>query len=123
MYSVEIDPSKRLLIITAQGHVAGPEVDRVRSEVAELIDDAAPGFVVLVDFRFVESMRPETAQPIGEIMDLFAKKQVGSVVRVIPHPSKDVGMNILSQLHYGSRVEVATVKSMAEAIVILADVE
>ena len=121
MYSVEVDPAKRLLVITALGYVAAAEVADVRRQIESILRDAIPGFAVLTDFRFMESMKPETARHIGEIMDLLAQKQVVRVVRVIPEPSKDIGMNILSHLHYGSRVEVVTVSTLAEAIMILAE--
>ena len=121
MYSVETDPAKRLFVISALGHVAAAEVAEVRSQIESLLQDAAPGFVLLADFRFVASMKPETARHIGAIMDLLMRKQVASVVRVIPDPSKDVGMNILSHLHYGSAIEVVTVATLAEAIMILTE--
>ena len=39
---------------------------------------------------------------------------VGLVVRVIPDHSKDIGMNILSIIHYRGKVRIVTVDTVAE---------
>src|SRR4051794_18452832 len=120
MYSVEADPKKRLFVISGTGNVTAPEVARERDEVRQLLEGAASEFYVLADFRFITSMKPEVARNIAEIMDLLAEKKVGGVVRVIPNASHAVGINTLSRLHYGRDVEVFTVKTLAEAVVLLA---
>jgi hypothetical protein len=63
-----------------------------------------PGFRVLVDMTDLESMDYAGAPYIGSIMDLCVTKQVEHVVRVIPNPHKDIGLNIMSYLRYGSKV-------------------
>ena len=40
---------------------------------------------------------------------------VAEVVRVIPDPQKDIGLNILSVFHYSRRVRIVTCESLAEA--------
>jgi hypothetical protein len=45
------------------------------------------------------------------------------VVRVIPDPHKDIGLNILSQFHYGPQIKLATFESLAEALSALMDKE
>jgi len=45
------------------------------------------------------------------------------VVRVIPDPHKDIGLNILSQFHYGPQIKLATFESLAEAFSALMDKE
>jgi hypothetical protein len=42
------------------------------------------------------------------------------VVRVIPDPQKDIGLNILSLFHYRRRVRIVTCKTLAEAMKALA---
>ena len=121
MYSVEADHAKRLFVITLSDHVTSEEVAAGSRELEALLEDAPPGFAVLADFRRVTTMKTETARHIGSVMDQFARKQVGLVVRVIPDRSKDIGLNILSRLHYRSGVELATVDTLAEAIALLLD--
>jgi hypothetical protein len=53
---------------------------------------------------------------IERMMDLFNKKGVETVVRVIPDPHKDIGMNIMSLFHYRRRVHIVTCKTLAEAM-------
>ena len=45
-----------------------------------------------------------------------AEKGVASVTRVIPDPHKDIGLNILSQFHYGPEIEIATFQTLADAL-------
>ena len=121
MYRVEADPGKQVFVITAAGHVTAPEITAGARELETLLEDAEPGFIVLADFRRLESMKPETAQQIGVVMDQFAKKEVAAVIRIVPDRYKDVGLNILSQIHYPSTVEIATVPTLAEAVALLLD--
>ena len=41
------------------------------------------------------------------------------MVRVIPDPQKDIGLNILSQFHYGPNIKLTTVESLAAALSML----
>ena len=122
MYSVEADSTKRIFVITVAGHVTAAEIASGAQQLEILLQDAAPGFAVVADFRRLESMKPETAQHIGLVMDHFAKKEVALVIRIIPDRYKDVGLNILSQIHYRSAVEIATVATLSEALALLLDV-
>ena len=116
MYAVELDRSKRLLVITAAQRVTGDEVKAIAKRVRELLQDIGPGFEVLADFRLLESMDSTAARHIADIMDALAEKQVASVTRVMPDPHKDIGLNILSQFHYGPDVTVTTFETLADAI-------
>jgi len=48
-------------------------------------------------------------------MDFLAGKKVARVVRVVPHPHKDIGFNLMSRFHYGKEVRIATFESLTEA--------
>ena len=123
MYSVESDRSKRLLVISAVGPVTKKEVESVALRVRETMKEVTPGFRVLTDFRWLEWMDPAAAVPLAEIMDTLAEKDVAAVVRVIPDPHKDIGLNILSQFHYGPQITLVTFESLAEALSVLMDKE
>ena len=116
MVSVEIDASKRLLVFSAAGHVSKEEVKRAAEQVRAALQDVAPGLRALTDFRWLESMGPSAAPHIAQIMDVLAEKKVASVIRVIPDPGKDIGMNILSQVHYASELPITTVETLVEAL-------
>ncbi len=123
MYSVEFDRSKQLLVISAAGRVTKEEVESVALRVRELMKEVTPGFRVLTDFRWLERMDPAAVVPLAEIMDALAEKDVAAVVRVVPDPHKDIGLNILSQFHYGPQIKLVTFESLAEALSALMDKE
>ena len=116
MYSVEIDRSKRLLVISALQRVTAEQAKLVTKQVRDLLRDVAPGFRVLADFRWLESMDSAAAHHVADIMDALAEKRVASVTRVMPDPHKDIGLNILSQFHYGPEIQLATFETLADAI-------
>jgi hypothetical protein len=116
MYSVEIDRSKRLLVISALQQVAAEQARVAAKEVRELLRDVVPGFRVLADFRWLESMDSAAAPHVAEIMETLTEKGVASVTRVMPDPHKDIGLNILSQFHYGPEIQIATFASFADAL-------
>jgi anti-anti-sigma regulatory factor len=116
MYSVEIDRSKRLLVISALQRVTAEQAKLVAQQVREVLRDVAPGFRVLVDFRWLESMDSGAAPHVAKIMDRLAEKGVASVTRVMPDPHKDIGLNILSQFHYGPEIQISTFETLADAL-------
>ncbi len=116
MYSVELDRSKRLLVINALQRVTGEQAKQAVQRVRELLHDVAPGFRFLADFRWLDSMDSGAARHVAEIMDAFAEKGVASVTRVMPDPHKDIGLNILSQFHYGPEIKIATFETLADAL-------
>jgi hypothetical protein len=116
MYTVELDRSKRLLVISAAAKVTAEEAKMAAQRIRELLRDVVPGFHAFADFRWLESMDPAAARHIAAIMDALAEKNVASVTRVMPDPRKDIGLNILSQFHYGTNVKIATFETLADAV-------
>jgi anti-anti-sigma regulatory factor len=116
MYAVELDQSKRLLVISAAQTVTAEEAKMAARRIREVLQDVAPGFHVLADFRWLESMDSAAARHIAEMMDALAEKGVASVTRVMPDPRKDIGFNILSQFHYGPEIKITTFDTLADAL-------
>src|SRR5438094_4165211 len=116
MYAVELDRSKRLLVISGSQRVTAEQAKLAARRVRELLQDVAPGFRVLADYRWLESMDSAAARHVAEIMDTLAEKGVASVTRVVPDPHKDIGLNILSQFHYGPEIKIATFETLADAL-------
>jgi hypothetical protein len=102
-------------------HVTAEEAKRTAQQLRAVLEDVTPGFHVLADFRWLESMDSGAARYIAEIMDALAQKKVASVTRVIPDPHKDIGLNILSQFHYGPEIRIATFETLADALQRLAE--
>ncbi len=116
MYAVELDRSKRLLVISGSQRVTAEQAKLAAQRVRELLQDVAPGLRVLADFRWLDSMDSAAARHIAEIMDALAEKGVASVTRVMPDPRKDIGLNILSQFHYGPEIQIGTFQTLADAL-------
>ena len=116
MYSVEADKSKRLVVISAAGRVTKEEAKQAAQRVRDILKDFAPGFRVLADFRWLQSMDTAAARHLAEIMDALTEKKVESVIRVMPDPHKDIGLNILSQFHYGPEIQITTFETLADAL-------
>jgi anti-anti-sigma regulatory factor len=121
MVSVEADDINRLIKINWSENVSADDVRECAEQLGALTADIRPGFRVLADLTGLESMDPTGASYIAAIMDLFAAKQVGLIVRVIPDPHKDIGLNILSYFHYGSQVQIVTHKNRTDALQNLSD--
>jgi anti-anti-sigma regulatory factor len=116
MYAVELDRSKRVLVISGVQRVTAEQAQLAARRVRELLQDVAPGFRVLADYRWLESMDSAAARHVAEIMDTLAEKGVASVTRVVPDPRKDIGLNILSQFHYGPEIKIETFETLADAL-------
>jgi len=120
MFVVETDTTRQLLVLSVAGVITVDEAKETVTRVAETVREMAPGFVALIDFRSLESMSTGAAPFVAQIMDAFAAKEVSAVVRVMPDPHRDIGLNILSQFHYGRDVRLMTFETLADAIQALA---
>src|SRR6186997_1533175 len=116
MYAVELDRSKRLLVISAAQKVTVAEAKMVAKHIHEVLQDVAPGFRVLADFRGLESMDSAAARHIAEIMDALAGKTVSTLYRYMPDPHNDIGLNILSQFHYGPEINIINFETLADSL-------
>jgi hypothetical protein len=116
MVSVEIDRSKRLLVISAAGHVSKEEVKKAADQARRALQDVTPGVRALTDFRCLESMHVSAAPHIAEIMEALAEKQVASLIRIIPDPGEGMRLNILTRFHYSPVLPISTVETLVEAL-------
>jgi hypothetical protein len=111
--------AKQLFLLSYFGQVRRSELERSRGEHKGLVAELNPGFRLLVDLTSLESMKLDCMDAIGAFMGLMDESGVGMVVRVVPDPKKDIGMNILTIFHYPKRPRVVTCRSMVEAGVLL----
>lgn len=115
MLLVTSNKLKQLLCISYIGQVRLEEFQRSRADLTAQLGELSPGFRLLADFSRLESMKLDCAPELGRMMDLIGQAGVGLVVRVIPDPSKDIGMNILTVFHYPQHPRVVTCEKPAEA--------
>ena len=107
--------AKQLLLLSYIGRVRPGDLERSRDELRGLLPELNPGFRLLVDLTSLESIDLDCADVIGELMKLMDQGGVGMVVRVIPDPQKDIGMNILTIFHYRKPRQIVTCQKLMEA--------
>jgi len=115
MVLVTSNKARQLLYINYIGQVRPVDLERHRSDVEALMAELPSGFRVLVDLSELNEMDLDCMTEIGRIMELIDRSGVGLIVRVIPDPTKDIGLNIFSIFHYPHRPQIATCKTMTEA--------
>ena len=119
MFLATINKSKQLLCVSFIGNVTADELVQSYDEVAIMINDLKPGFRLLTDMGRLDSISVDCREQIGKVMELCDQKGVKLIVRVIPDPKKDIGLNILSLFHYSRRPRSVTCDNMLEAAEVL----
>jgi hypothetical protein len=120
MFLATISKSKQLLHFDFIGEVRPEELARGREDAITLIAELKTGFRVLADFTHLNSMSVGCAAEIGKTMELCEEKGVALVVRVMPDPTKDIGLAILTRFHYRNPPQIANCANMVEAARLLA---
>ncbi len=112
---VLFDVSRNMIRMRYNGHVAAAEMKAYADEVRRLLPQVRKGFTVLTDLSGLHSMELDCATELTKVMDEFKVRGVGTVVRIVPDPAKDIGFNILSVVHYRRGVKVVTCQTADEA--------
>jgi hypothetical protein len=115
MFLVTINKPEQILYLSYIGRVGVEDLQRGTQYLGEMLAELSPGFRILADLSRLESMDLACVPEIGKTMELLERCRVGLIVRVIPDPSKDIGMNIISAFHYKNRPHTATCETMEEA--------
>ena len=116
MLLITSNKSKQLLHVSFIGNVWPGDFQSSWEDMITQLAGLSPGFHYLVDLTYLEFMGLDCMAELGRLMELIAQAGVGLVVRVIPDPSKDIGMNILSVFHYPPQLRVVTCQNLAEAV-------
>src|SRR5436190_10771757 len=120
MVKVELDQSRNLFIIRYSDHVGPEQTERALVDVRLTLDKVGRGFRLLADLFHLQSMDVLCAPHIENAMDLFNGKGVSEIIRIIPDPRRDIGLQIMSYFHYSGDVRIVTCESMDEAMNLLA---
>ena len=112
MIQAQVDKVNNLLRVTYAGRVGPAETKRALKDLERLLADLAPGSRLLTNLSNLEEMDLACEPDLKRMMDLCNKKGVERVVRVIPDPHKDIGLNILSLFHYRRGVRIITCETM-----------
>jgi hypothetical protein len=114
------EKSANLLKVSFTGQVRTEDSKRGAERIELLLTELQPGFRLLTDLRSLEAMDLGCVPYIERVMDSCDHKGVGMVIRVIPDPHKDIGLNIMSLFHYSRRVRIVTCETIKEAERVLA---
>ena len=119
MIKFEVDEPKRLLVIRYRGVVEAEETEKGLEQIRNGLTKLQSGFRLLADFSELQSMDVACAPFIEKAMDMCNEKGASMVVRVIPDPHRDIGMQIMSIFHYRGDVQIFTCETLAQAEEIL----
>jgi len=115
----EVDEPKSLLAIRYRGVVRSEETEKGLEQIRNGLAKLQSGFRLLADLSELQSMDVGCAPFIEKAMDMCNEKGASMVVRVIPDPHRDIGLQIMSIFHYGGGVQILTCQTLAEAEEIL----
>jgi anti-anti-sigma regulatory factor len=113
--SYESNVPRRLLEIRYGGVVRAEETEKGLEQLRASLAKLEAGFRVLVDLAELELMDVKCAPFVEKAMDLCNEKGASMVVRVVPDPHRDIGLQIMSVFHYRGDVRIITCQSLAEA--------
>jgi|SRR6267378_6274832 len=116
MLQLNIDKPKNLLKLSYSGHVNVEEAIQYVEQLPPLLAELQPGFFLLTDLSALEVIDFACVPYIKKFMDLANARGVSTIIRVIPDPHKDIGLNIMSLFHYHRGTRVINCKTMQEAL-------
>ena len=119
MIKFETDQARNRFVIRYSGAVAPDESEKGLEQISAGLEKLKRDFHLLADLSDLESMDLKCAPHIEKAMDLCNEKGASLVVRVIPDPHRDIGLQIMSIFHYGGDVKIVTCQNLAEAEEIL----
>lgn len=120
MVEAKFDQTGNVLRVRYGGRVSAEDVRAGADELPALLRPFQPGFRLLADLTTLDEMAMDCVPHLKRMMDLCNDAGVSLVVRVIPDPHKDIGLNIMSLFHYRKRVRIVTCRTLAEAEQLLA---
>lgn len=115
MINLSYDPTHNTVIIDFIGKIDPAQSEDYLASIPKLVPKDKKKFNLLVDLSLVESMDPHMKGPIKQAMEIFNSHGVEMIIRVIPNPHHDIGLNIMSFFHYDKKVRMLTLKSRQEA--------
>ena len=113
-------PGERLVLVRYSGEVREADTAAWVGDASDALKEMPEGFRLLVDMTGLTAMDVACAPHIERVMDHCQERGVSDIVRIIPNPSRDIGMQIMSTFHYPPSVRIGTCSTIEEAIALLA---
>jgi anti-anti-sigma regulatory factor len=115
MFLATSNKSRRLLHMSFLGQITVEELRHGIEDVQALLQELPAGLRVIVDLERLDHMDIGCSELLGKVMETMEKHGVELVVRIIPDPARDIGLNLISLFHYHHRPHVATFKTLTDA--------
>ena len=115
IFEARVDVARNLAHTRYFGDITAAGMQDAAARGEAMLADLKPGFSVFADFREVVSMGLDCVPPLTKIMDLCREHGIGLIIRRLPEPTRDIGINILSTVHYRGKVRTVTVDTVEEA--------
>jgi D-arabinose 1-dehydrogenase-like Zn-dependent alcohol dehydrogenase len=115
MVKLHYDNDQNVVVLEFEGNVDVAEARKSFDEMGKTIPQKGKGFRLLTDFSKLDTIDLSVKSFIEKAMELFKSQGVTEIIRVIPDPNMEVGMNLISTAHYPKNVKVHTVRSRQEA--------
>ncbi len=110
-----LEPTRKLLRLHYRGAVVHDDVAALIPRIEDAVSQLGVGFALVTDFTELEQMDLECVRPITRMMDCCLAAGIGKAIRIIPDPGKDIGMNLLSLVHYRGKVLTVTCETREQA--------
>jgi ABC-type transporter Mla MlaB component len=115
VFDVTIDAPRNLVRTRFAGALTAAEMKAAAGRIETLLPEVKSGFTALTDFSQVLSMDIDCVPHLTKIMDLCRAHGISMIIRVLPEPDKDIGINLLSIVHYRGKVKILSVDTLADA--------
>ena len=112
---VQLHLPKNILRIRYFGVVTAGHMRQGADDMPGHLAQLKQGFTVLTDLSRLEQMEIDASSHLARIMDLCKAAGVGRVIRIMPDRHKDIGLTILSLIHYRRKIPIITCDTLAEA--------
>jgi anti-anti-sigma regulatory factor len=106
----------QLLSLCFSKSVGVEEMSACLRKVEDLVKSMKFEFCLLIDLSGLDTMDRACAGDLGRIMDLCNEKGVSRIVSVVPDPTKDIGLRLLSLFHFKGRVQIQLHGNLPDAI-------
>ncbi len=113
--TVDVDFARKILRIRFCGQVRPEHVQTHLADAPRHLAQLGTGFTLITDLSGLDQMDLDCAPPLTRFMDLCRSGGLARVVRIIPNPRKDIGFNVLSQVHYRGKIPIVICQTEAEA--------
>jgi hypothetical protein len=110
-----VDVSRNVLRTLYAGRLSKLDMESAMTTVKSAMERLQPGFTILADWSHIEAIELDCVPCIAEIMEFARERGAALIVRVLPEPEKDIGINILSIVHLRGTARTVTADNLEEA--------